>query len=162
MWNNVLGDKAKMWFCRSWKNWPAVSEHKTIQYKLITMMPLVFHLPLWCTEQSLCERGVYSVWTTLRSHGGPVIQCTGWTWWERKKHICQCVSVSSIECICVCVRTYLEGLVYGREIANTLTYCSATKLAYRWGSRTNAMKKKIINNHWSQYLVNWFAFCDSK
>ena len=29
----------------------------------------------------------------------------------------------------VCVRTYLEGLVYGREIANTLTYCSATKLA---------------------------------
>lgn len=46
--------------------------------------------------------------------------------------------------LCVCeftgVRelTHFEGLVYGSDMANTLTYCSATKLAYRCGSRTNA------------------------
>lgn len=38
--------------------------------------------------------------------------------------------------------THFEGLVYGRDMANTLTYCSATKLAYRRGSRTNAADEK--------------------
>lgn len=38
--------------------------------------------------------------------------------------------------------THFEGLVYGSDMANTLTYCSATKLAYRCGSRTNAADEK--------------------
>lgn len=96
------------------------------------------------------------------------------TWWAsdtmywlnlmgmEETYMSECVCVSEITSVRVFAGTYLEGLVYGREMANTLTYCSATKLAYRWGRRTKATKKNRIKNHLNKYFVDLCSFCGIK
>ena len=40
--------------------------------------------------------------------------------------------------------TYLNGLVYGRAMANTLMYSSSTKLAYIFGNRTMPIEERYM------------------